>query len=93
MTKKAMTKKVKKHQPVKMGAKQKNPRSPTKKEPKVTYHVSITKRDGFEIEHAEGWMDLNCTGKRWYKSNKKNIVFTFHSLDDAFKFKLYYERA
>ena len=88
--------KKQKQKPIKMGAKQKAPRRKTKetaqKTPTVTYRVSITKRDDFEIEHAEGWMDLNCTGKRWHKTNKKNTVFTFHSMDDAFKFKLHYER-
>ncbi len=88
-----MTKRQKK-QPVKTTNKKKVSRQPQKQQAKTAYKVSITKRKDFELDDAIKWMDQNCSdSKRWHKINKKNIEFSFHILDDAFKFKLHYERA
>ena len=61
-------------------------------DPKV-YRISITKRDDFTLDDAEHWIDKQCKGKCWHELYKKNIVFSFRELDDAFKFKFHYERA
>ena len=93
MTKKQRKQPVKsKKQPTKNGKKTKS--QPTSKQaPNNAYKISITKRPDFELDDAIAWMDSNCKGKRWHKMFKKNFVFSFETVDDAFKFKLYYERA
>ena len=91
-----MTKKSK-NQPVTIGARKRKARYKTRhknQEPdSKVYKISITKRDDFTLDDAERWIDEQCKGKCWHKIHKKNIVFSFRELDDAFKFKFHYERA
>lgn len=58
------------------------------------YKVSVLKaQDGYSLDNVLDWIKANCSGKYEYKEFKKNVVFTFPSLDDAFKFKMHWEVA
>lgn len=57
------------------------------------YHISVLKDNNFDFNEIMEWIKLECPGKFYYRRYKKNVVFTFFTLDNGFKFKLRWEIA
>lgn len=57
------------------------------------YHVSVIKGENFDFNEIMEWIKLDCKGKFYFRRFKKNVVFTFFSLDDGLKFKFRWEVA
>lgn len=57
------------------------------------YKISVLKDHTFDMSEILGWIELMCKGKFYYRQFKKNVVFTFSEVNDAFKFKLRWEIA
>lgn len=66
-----------------------------KRNRRETYRVSVLKsQDDYSLDAVLAWIKENGTGdKFYYRDYKKNIVFTFYNIDDAFKFKFRWEVA
>lgn len=57
------------------------------------YKVSILKDHDFDLDDVIEWNTVFCIGKVFYQKYKRNIVFTFNDIDDAFRFKMRWEIA
>ncbi len=64
----------------------------TKKKAKI-FKISILKDKNFDLNKILEWIKVICDDKSHYQKHKKNVVFTFYNLDDAFRFKLRWESA
>ena len=63
-----------------------------KKEPVTTYKISLLKGRDLVLDDVFLWMDQKCSEKRHHRIYKKNVVFTFYNLNEAFTFKLRWEK-
>jgi len=55
------------------------------------WRVSIYKNDMYNIEEMKLWIGHFAKGKTYYRHYKKNSVFYFYNVEDAFKFKMRWE--
>ena len=69
------------------------PRKSYSKPRKKSYRISVLKaQDDYELNEVLDWINYNCSDEKFhYRDYKKNIVFTFYNIDDAFKFKFRWE--
>lgn len=61
----------------------------SKESHKAKYEFVISKSDSnLTLDEVNDWVNKMAKGK-WSKHNRRNtVVYTFHNLDDAFKFKM-----
>ena len=57
------------------------------------YKVSILKDRDFDLDDILEWNKVFNNGKVFYQKHKRNVIFTFNDLNDAFRFKLRWEIA
>lgn len=57
------------------------------------YKVSVLKDHTFDLDEILEWAEVFCNNKVFYQKYKKNVVFTFNNIDDAFDFKMQWEIA
>ena len=67
------------------------PKKNTEDKKSTKYKISVLKDHTFNISEILGWIEIICKGKFYYRQYKKNVVFTFSEVNDAFKFKLRWE--
>lgn len=67
--------------------------NPNKTEEKKTWEVTLPKRKEPTLEETIDWLKFFCKGYYHYTIRKNYVRYEFHDLDDAFKFKLKFERA
>lgn len=62
-------------------------------EEKKTWEIVLPKRQEPTLEETIEWLKLCCRGYYHYTIRKNYVRYEFHDIDDAFKFKLLFERA
>ena len=64
-----------------------------KTEEKKTWEIILPKRKEPTLEETIDWLKLCCKGYYHYTIRKNYVRYEFHDIDDAFRFKLLFERA
>lgn len=67
--------------------------NPKKAEEKKIWEVTLPKRKEPTLEETIDWLKSFCKGYYHYTIRKNYVRYEFHDLDDAFRFKLMFERA
>jgi len=62
-------------------------------EEKKIWEIILPKRQEPTLEETIEWLKLCCRGYYHYTIRKNYVRYEFHDIDDAFKFKLLFERA
>lgn len=57
------------------------------------YKISVRKDSSFNLTEILDWIKMMCVGPHHYKKYKKNIIFYFKEVGDAFQFKLRWEKS
>lgn len=62
-------------------------------EEKKTWEVILPKRKEPTLEETIDWLKLYCKGYYHYTIRKNYVRYEFHDVNDAFRFKMSFERA
>jgi len=62
-------------------------------EEKKTWEIILPKCKEPTLEETIDWLKLCCKGYYHYTIRKNYVRYEFHDIDDAFRFKLLFERA
>lgn len=66
---------------------------PEKTEEKKTWEIILPKCKEPTLEETIDWLKSFCKGYYHYTIRKNYVRYEFHNIDDAFKFKMLFERA
>ncbi len=76
-----------------MGKKRENQKAEKQSEEQKSWEVILPKRKEPTLEETIDWLKSFCKGYYHYTIRKNYVRYEFHDLDDAFRFKLIFERA